>query len=44
MQIALALGKMSLAEADLVRRTSAKYSGRSRLRTAAHQVLTKPPE
>ncbi len=36
MQIALALGKMSLAEADLVRRTSAKYSGRAdyeRLRT-----------
>jgi DNA-directed DNA polymerase III PolC len=36
MQIALALGKMSLAEADLVRRSSAKYSGRAdyeRLRT-----------
>jgi DNA-directed DNA polymerase III PolC len=29
MQIAQALGDMSLAEADLVRRTSAKYSGRA---------------
>src|SRR5207248_2066602 len=38
MQIAQSLGKMSLAEADLVRRSSVKYSGRAdhdRLRGAA---------